>query len=98
MSMFSIGAAILLVVMTYRRRNWARWVYSLTFVFGSLLQLPAQIREFSAAPAAIAALHLLVYAAAATSIALLFVRESSDWYSGKAQVLPNISLQADRER
>jgi hypothetical protein len=92
MSLLSFGLALFLAVMTYRRRNWARWAHALFFVCGSLLALPAQMQERSIS-LAIPSLHLLVYVAEVISVALLFVRASNAWYSGKAHLSPNVSLQ-----
>jgi hypothetical protein len=92
MTLFSLGVTIFLVVKTYRGSNWARWVYSLMFVSGSLLQLSAQIRSFST-PNAVTPFHLIVYAAGIVSVVLLFARSSNAWYSQEVQVLPDNSLQ-----
>jgi hypothetical protein len=94
MTILSIGLALFLAVMTYRGRNWARWVHAFIFVFGSLLAFLflAQSQESSTSHV-ISSLDAIVYAAEVISVALLFVRESNAWYSGNAQVLPDISLQ-----
>jgi hypothetical protein len=76
-----------IVVMAYRRRNWARWVHSTLYVLGSALVFSMPSEGFSASPL-MSSLNFLVGAAELASIVLLFVPQSNAWYSA---AVPNPS-------
>jgi hypothetical protein len=75
-----LGLMVLVAVMAYRQRNWARWVHSVMFVFGPIVSVPVQMEMFSTSPAT-SLLGLMLYAAQLASVALLFAPQSNAWYS-----------------
>lgn len=69
-----------IVVMAYRRKNWARWVYSIVFVLGLALEFWMPAENFPVSPV-LSSLNFVVGAAELVSIVLLFVPQSNAWYS-----------------
>ena len=76
----SLGLMIFFAVMTYRRRNWARWVHSAISLLGLVLYVPAQVAAFEVS-AYLSLLNLVLAGVELASLTLLWTRESNAWYS-----------------
>jgi hypothetical protein len=78
----SVGVSVLLAIFIGRGRNWARIVYTILGGLGILFTLLGLVT--GGAPALVTVLDVLGAALIAAVIFLIWKKESSAWFSGRA--------------
>jgi hypothetical protein len=76
---FGFCIALFLLVMIYRRKNWARWIFAGCVIIwlAALISHFRTLTELTIAGGFVLVVQLMLWMAAAF---MLFVRASSDWF------------------
>jgi formate-dependent nitrite reductase membrane component NrfD len=81
------GLLAFLALMTYRGRNWARWIHSALLVISIVVGIVGLTKGASQSTSTLRGVgSLLLHAAAAACVVLLFTRKANAWYSGDGDV------------